>query len=352
MSSSNSCRISNETINGWRAVVLENDLLHVSVLPDKGADIYNFIHKSSGVDFLFKAPWGLQPPGAPPREGSGDMAFLWNYEGCWQELFPSANDPCTYRDQTIPFHGEVATLPWQEQIIQTDEAEVAVRFSVRCQKTPFRLERLMRLRRGEPSLYLEETVTNESDQAAHFVWGHHCVVGPPFLEAGCRLDTPAQTIITIPEMYEPTARLQPGQHEPWPQAKLRDDFPPSPLKGGTGGRVVDLRDVPGPETHSHDDVYLTDLTAGWAAVTNPRLDLTFSLHWDSTIFHWIITWQPYGGTEAMPLTGVYALGIEPWISRLNLEQAVAAREAIELPGGASFNTTLRASITSGFKAGK
>lgn len=340
MSNSNNCRISNETIKGWRAVVLENDLLRVSVLPDKGADIYNFIHKSSEIDFLFKAPWELQPPGSPPREGSGDMAFLWNYEGCWQELFPSANDPCTYHGQTIPFHGEVAALPWQDQIIRADETEVTVRFSVRCQKTPFHLERLLRLRQGEPTLFLEETVTNESDQVAHFVWGHHCVIGPPFLEPGCRLNAPAQTIVTIPEIFEPTARLQPDQREPWPWAKLRD---PSPFQ-----ERVDLREVPGPEIHNHDDVYLTDLTAGWVAVTNPRLELTFSLHWDPTIFHWIIIWQPYGGAEAMPLTGIYALGIEPWISRLNLEQAVAAGEAIELPGGVSFSTALRATVTQNF----
>ena len=118
---------------------------------------------------------------------------------------------------------------------------------------------------------------------------------------------------------------------------------PEPLRGG----VVDLRKVPGPEAHSHDDIYLTDLTAGWVAVTNPRLDLTFSLHWDPAVFHWIITWQPYGGAEAMPLAGAYALGIEPWISRLNLEQAVAAGEAIELPGGGLFSTTLRATVGRG-----
>ena len=44
---------------------------------------------------LFKTPWGLQPPGSPPREGSDGHAFLENYEGGWQELFPNCNDPCS-----------------------------------------------------------------------------------------------------------------------------------------------------------------------------------------------------------------------------------------------------------------
>ncbi len=66
-------------------------------------------------------------------------------------------------------------------------------------------------------------------------------------------------------MWEDTARLEPGQREPWPQARLR--------RGGT----ADLTVVPGPEEESHDDVYLTDLVGGWASVENPRLGLTFRL---------------------------------------------------------------------------
>lgn len=49
----------------------------------------------------------------------------------------------------------------------------------------------------------------------------------------------------------------------------------------------------------------------------------------------------------MPLTGIYGLGIEPWVTQHNLEQAVEADEAIELAGGMSFSTELRATISPG-----
>jgi len=188
------------------------------------------------------------------------------------------------------------------------------------------------MRLQQRALILEETVINESTDLAHFVWGHHCVLGPPFIEDGCRLDVAANTIITRPQPWEDTARLACGQHSPWPKAQLR------------GGGVVDLSKVPGPEAGSHDDVYLTDLNGGWAAVVNPRLDLTFRLDWDPAIFRWIVLWQPYGGAEAMPLRGVYAVGIEPWTTPMNLEQALAAGHAIELPGGEQFRTSIRASF--------
>jgi hypothetical protein len=227
--------------SGWRSLTLANGTLRVTVLPERGAEIVELVHEPSGVDVLFHAPWGLDAPGAQPREGSDGRAFLEHYGGGWQELFPSAGDPCTYRGRPIPFHGEVATLPWDADVLDAGEA-AAVRFAVRCRETPFRLERVLRLEPGAETLLVEEEVVNASDEPAQLVWGHHCVVGPPLVGPGSRLHAPVRTIVTIPELWEETARLEPGQRSAWPHARLR-----------TGG-VVDLREVPGPEAGSHDDV--------------------------------------------------------------------------------------------------
>ena len=328
------CTITSGSEAGHQAVYLDSDVLHLTVLVSKGADIYRFIHKPSGLDFLWKNPVGLWPPGAPPHDGSGGFGFLEDYEGTWQELFPSVNDPTIYQGREIPFHGEVALLAWTWQIVTETPDEIAVRFSVETRQTTFRLERLMRLRRGEARLTLEETVTNIGPDTQHFVWGHHCVVGGPWLEAGCVLDLPARTITTIEQIYEEkTARLAPGQHSAWPMA------------AGRTGEAIDLSTIPGPEAHSHDDVYLTDLTAGFAAVRNPRLGLGFRLTWDPAVFRWIISWQPYGGAEAAPFKGLaYAVGIEPWISQKPLGAAAAAGEARALSPGETFTTTLTAEI--------
>ena len=317
--------------NGHCALTLSSDLLEVVVLPDKGADIYALTDRVSGIDPLFKAPWGLQPPGSPPREGSAGEAFLANYEGGWQELFPNTNDACAYRGALLPFHGEVATLPWSWSA-EAGEDAVAVRLSVDCRRTPFRLERLMRLPYGERALVLEESVRNTSAEPAHFVWGHHCVLGPPLVAAGAELRVPCRTIVTIGDLWEDTARLAPGQRSGWPVARGRD------------GGAVDLSRIPGPEAGSHDDVYLTDLDGGWAEVRNPAVATGFRLEWDPAVFRWLISWQPLGGAHAMPLRGAYALGIEPWTFGGNLAAAVAAGEAIELAGGGRLAMTVVARV--------
>lgn len=321
-------------INGWRAVRLSTDTIEVTVLPDKGADIFAIADLASGIDPLFKAPWGLAPPGGPAREGSGDDAFLANYEGGWQELFPNTNAACRYGGAAVPFHGEVATRAWSASVESDGGQEVAVRFSVGCRLLPLRLERVMRLRQGERRVVLDERVTNTSGAPARFVWGHHCVLGPPLVAAGARLRAPCRTIVTPPQPWEDSARLEPAQCGVWPMARLR------------GGGEVDLSLVPGPEAASHDDAYLADLHGGWVEVSNPALRLAFRLDWDPAVFKWIICWQPFGGAHAMPLQGAYGLGVEPWTTGGNLEAAVAAGDAIELPGGAELTTTLIASIVS------
>lgn len=157
-------------INSWRAVRLSTDTIEVTVLPDKGADIFALVDLASGIDPLFKAPWGLAPPGAASRAGSGSDAFLANYEGCWQELFPNTSDACPSDGVAMPFHGEVATRAWSVSVEADDGQEVAVRFSVDCRLLPLRLEWVMRLCRGERRVVLDERVTNTSEVVARFVW--------------------------------------------------------------------------------------------------------------------------------------------------------------------------------------
>ena len=74
-------------IEGWRALSVESDRLAVVVLPERGAEVHSLVHVPTATELLFQAPWGLQRPSAPPREGSDGHAFLEGYAGGWQELF-------------------------------------------------------------------------------------------------------------------------------------------------------------------------------------------------------------------------------------------------------------------------
>jgi hypothetical protein len=193
----------------------------------------------------------------------------------------------------------------------------------------------MRLPRNESRLLVQEKVTNIGDESCEFVWGHHIVLGGNFLEDGCLLDIPAQQIFTPDVLYEPlTARLEAHHAGTWPFAR------------GRGGESVDLSFIPGPQSHVHDDVILGGLKQGNYRVTNPRLKLSFTLEWDANIFPWLMFWQPYGGADLPPLTGIYGVGLEPWVSRYPLADAVKAGQAKILKGGQSLETELIVEVQS------
>jgi galactose mutarotase-like enzyme len=209
----------------------------------------------------------------------------------------------------------------------------AVRLSVRCERLPLALERVMRVQGAK--LLVDGTVTNVGETRVPFVWGQHLVLGPPFIEAGCRLELPATDIVTADQVWEETARLEPGQRSEWPHARLR------------GGGTVDLRAVPGPEAGSHDDLFVGGFAEGYATVANSRLGLTFTLRWDERIYPWVVLWQPYGGARDPSLAGSYALAVEPWTSRHCLARALEAGEATWLEPGESLSTTVVAAIEDG-----
>jgi hypothetical protein len=294
-----SCRI-RETLTGrLRTVVLENELLAVTVLADKGADIAKLEHRASGVDVLWKSPWGMREPGSgfAPAPNS-NVAWLEAYEGGWQELFPNGGDACVYQGVELPFHGEASALPWSVEVLADTPGEVSVRFAVRLFRSPFRLTRTMTVRAGSPVLTLEESAVNEGAIPLAAMWSHHPALGGPFLTPSCRLDTDARTVWADPDYDTPNGRLQPGGRWEWPNAQDR------------AGNAVDLRQVPAGPTDML--AYLGDFAEGWYALTNPDLGFGVALVWPASVFPHAWLWQELRGSTGFPWYGIsYTMAVEP-----------------------------------------
>lgn len=315
------------TIHGHNQVTIENNQLSVSILPDKGADVYSLRSKPEGIEFLYSTLSSLQTDCGPD-----EVPIVRHYEGGWQELFPNTGPACTTDGVAIPVHGEVAILPWTCEII----SEYSVVFRVETTLVPFGIERLMALAPNKPHLKVKEMVTNRTRNTQSFVWGHHIVLGGDFIEAGCRYKPAARTIITPKkgEFKTPDhARLAFDQTSAWPFAKTI-----------TGG-VEDLSILPGPDAQSHDSIFLLDLEQGFVEVSNSRLGREFILEWDSELFRCLNMWQPLGGHPLEPWKGSYGVGVEPWRCAGNLRYALDRGEAILCGPGESIETEFHISIT-------
>jgi hypothetical protein len=310
----------------WRQISIEGSDLRVTVLPERGAEISSIVHVPTGTETLYQAVWGRPGPEDPPLDGSDGVAFLERYAGGWQELFPNAGDPTTVEGRDYPFHGEAATARWT-----VEESSRGLLAEFTSPNTGLVLTRTMGFGAAPGTLVLDETVTNPTAYVRHFTWGHHLVLGAPFLEAGCHLDLPV-TWGWIPTLPGDVHRLEPTDRFVWPNAADRE------------GQPIDLRDVPGPEIDTHDGLYMTGLDAGYLAAENPRLNLRFEITFDIDVFRWVTLWMPYGGLHDGPLAGMYGLGIEPWRTPLALADAIEAGESLRLAPGGNLHTQLEVHI--------
>ncbi|GGO61684.1 DUF4432 family protein [Nonomuraea cavernae] len=327
-------RLRHVVIDGLRAVVLENERLRVTVVPGKGGDVVEFLHKPSDTDFVWLSPQGLRDPAGHLQGASDDVAqFVDHYEGGWQEVFPNGGAPSEYRGARLAQHGEVAGLPWEAEVVADSEQEVAVRLRVRTRRLPYLVERTLRVRSGTAALEIEGRATNESGVEVHAMWGQHIVYGRPFLRPGARIRLPAGVIVVPHESaINPAGRLvRAGGPWTWPVVPAE------------GGGEIDLSVVGAPGAPS-DIVYLTGFTEGWYEIS---ADVGLRVEWDAALLPHLWMWQEFGATTGYPWWGrAYTLGLEPFSSMPTdgLATAVANGTALTLAPYASKVSRLRAEV--------
>ena len=331
------CRVQEFGWQGHRLVVLENELLRVSVLASKGADIVELRYKPIDLDVLWHAPQPVLPSGeGAPTSARTQGSFLDYFPGGWQEVLPNAGPATLYKGADLGQHGEVALLPWDVRVIEDREKCVSMEFSVETLRTPFRLTRRMVLESGSPTLILSESLTNLGEEDMHYAWGHHPALGAPFLEPGCRIELP-DCEVTQPEYARDLKRrFVVGQSSRFPSLAA--------VAGGLG-RVDEVQSK---GSRTEDVLLFSGFSQGKCVVTNPRLRLSVGLSWDPRVFPYFWCWQVYGGSWGYPYYGrIYTVALEPFnCPIMSLADAVRSGCAAEIKAGTTIDTELRTSIVS------
>ena len=328
------CRVSDAwSFRGLKTAILENELLRVVILVDKGADVYQLVHKPTDVDFLWRSPTGVRDP-KTFLPTTGDPAGVWMdaYEGGWQTVFPAGGFPANYRDADLGLHAEANLMPWDCAIVEDTPQRASIRFWVRTARTPFFFEKTLSLTSGSSVMEVEQTLTNEGGEAVHCVWGEHIALGAPFLGVDCVLDLPGGTIMNHPTAFHPNTRLEPDLKTPWPMTRAAD------------GSEVDMSRFPPESIGAYDMSYIADLPEGWYAVTNQRLGVGFGVRYPTEVYRYLWYWQSYGGGTGYPFWGrTYNVGLEPFSSYANegLASAIENGTAMELEPGQQVESSLK-----------
>lgn len=298
---------------GFDAVILENDLLRVTVLPGHGAKVTEFVSKAAGRDLLYHHPrFDVRPP-----------VFGANVDDWWtggiDEVAPTGH-PCVVDGEQLPFLGEFWSQAWSARIIEPGPARGIVDFSVGGVITPLRIDRRMELRAGEAVLRSTHRLTNVGLEPLNFMWGIHPGLA---IRPGARVQVPAAEA----EFGEGHSSLgvEPATRFAWPNLPIR------------GGSAIDLSTARAPAPPSWELVYLDRLSAGWLAVTDPPSRSGFAMAFDPEVLSAVWLWGVYGGWR-----GIYSLALEAWTSYpARLDKAIEAGRHRTLDPGESLTTEVR-----------
>jgi hypothetical protein len=295
------CRLTTDgTLKGLRTLVMENQLLRVTVLIDKGTDIYELLYKPQDIDFMWRSPMQLHHPKDFVSATASSLGFFYDhFEGAWQEIVPNFGPPSSYKGAEFGLHGESNLIPWEFRVIEDRPERVSVDFWVRLYRSPFYIQKNLTLEADSCVLQIREFIENEAREEMAVMWGHHPALGEAFLDENCTIDHGYRKSHTQKVLSFERQRLAVDCEHDWPLAQ------------SISGEMIDMSKMPAPESDTADLLYFTEPESAWYGVTNQHLGLGFGMIWDIKTFPYLWMWQVCGGSYGYPWYGrTYNMALE------------------------------------------
>lgn len=202
------CRFLEVTLHGYRTLILENDLMRVMLLIDKGTDIFSYVHKKTDTDVIWTNPMGLSCLAKRRSAIMDDDCYTDNYLGAMFEILPNFGSTCVYQNVHLPGHSEVSSLPWDMQVVEDSAERVVLKFTVKLSKMPLMLTKTLTVTNGSTALCFDETLTNIGYVAVPYLWAQHPCIGQPFLNEDCVYELPFREDISMPAPGKPERHFQ------------------------------------------------------------------------------------------------------------------------------------------------
>ena len=324
----------NRDYRGAELLILENDKMRATIVPEKGSDIVGISHKSrKDVNLLFKSPMGFHKLGSVvPSIGTADSGFMDYYEGGWQDLLPNTGFASTHRGASWGLHGETALLPWTAE--RMDDGDVAmVRLTTDCVRYPMRVIKDVTLREGEATLRVSEDAINLGEQDIEFAWVQHIVFDRPLVNEEMHVDLRANKAVAA--AYKQT-RLKAGTPFTWPNAPGRD------------GSTVRMDEGPPSNARFEDNLFI-DIEEPWYAVRSSNVGLTVGVSWNREAYRGLWFWLNHGALDYPWFGRTRNLGLEPasTLTENGLGDYVKEKNALHLDKGKSMKSRVALSIEEG-----
>ena len=274
--------ISTEMYKDVEAIVLENEVLKIIVLPKHGSKLVSILYKPLKYEALWQ-----NPNKTYIKSRYGDLFETGDFSG-FDEMFPTISR-CFY--ETSPWigtemldHGEVWAIPWNY-----DVRDKGLRLWVNGVRFPYLLEKVVSL--AGTVIKIEYTATNVSQFDLDYIWAAHPLFN---MSPDMELVVPKGIDTIINSVAGP--RLQRyGKAYGFPLATLDN------------GDECDLSKVPEKNDSGYQKYYFEGkMTEGWCGLYDQNLKLNIGMSFPKEKVPYLGMWVNEGGWD-----GQYNIAPEP-----------------------------------------
>lgn len=332
LSRNNGCRFMEFVWNGYKAVIMENELIRLEILVDKGTDIVEFLYKPKDIDFMWRSPIPLYNPSFVVTSQAKSGNFIDYYPGGWQEIFPNGGRACEYKNAPMGMHGEVTLIPWKFTVCEDSVNKISILFYTETYRTPFKLFKKITLEKGSPFIEIEEEVVNNGAEEMDFMWGHHPAFGKPFISP--------DSIIKIKG-----ANLKVSAGDGKSKSNLKQGITKWPFAEGKNGEKIDMSVCPSEEDKTSDMLFLSELEEGRYEIFNTKLNISFFMEFPLNVFKYLWFWRIARGSFNWPWYGrTFNIALEPFSSIPILSEAIKENDQLKLDAGKSLKATIKTGV--------
>jgi galactose mutarotase-like enzyme len=270
---------------GIEAVVLENDQLRCTFLPEYGGKLASFYDKKASYEWLYQANEEIL---RVPEYGADFSKY--DSSG-FDEVFPSIDRSFhPLNGKVVPDHGEVWALPWK---VEADGE--GLRMEVASPEFPYKLVKTVTLE-GDTLKFNYEAINLVGEDFA-FIWTPHSL-----------LNFNEETYIKVPDGLN---EIMTVEHQTVHLGEWGTRHP-YPVTQSSSGEKLDLSRVQGPTDRTSEKFYYTSkLPKGWCAAVQPDQGTQLEYRFPEEQVPYLGLWKTQGGYRGdynfalEPCTGIY-----------------------------------------------
>ncbi len=273
----------------------------------------------------FRLPHGVvEPfsiaPWAEEKIGPKLPALLQSLRG---DFFcaPFGGNEKPYRGEHHPPHGETANAQWKLEEIRKSKAETELHLSLETKVRTGRINKMIRLRRGETSLYCRHVLSNMSGKMN---LGHHATLKFPDAPGSGFVDTsPISFAQVLPTTFEQPSQRGYSSLKPGAFFSKLDQVP------ALDGTLADLSRYPARRGFEDLAMVVHQATPefAWTAVTFPKQRYVWFALKDPRVLRSTVLWISNGGRHYPPWNGrhINVMGLEDVTSYFHMGLAESTR---------------------------